>query len=94
MANAINDGMNKPDQSASLNGQAMDFGSSKGSGNSLAIVFTQTFTAAPNVIVMPTVGSTAVGGYASISDVGTGSFVLTTGSNVEAYWIATGSGSY
>ena len=94
MANEINDGLSKPDQLSSLNNQAVDFGASKGSGNALVIEFTQTFTSAPTVFATPTIGSVAIAGYPILASINAGSFTLTTGSNVNTYWLAIGSGSY
>jgi hypothetical protein len=94
MTNSVNDGLSKPDQLSSVNGQVTDFGQVTGSGNTSVVTFAKTFTAAPEVIVMAQVGSVAVANSAVVSAIGTGSFSIATGSNIATSWIAIGSGNY
>lgn len=108
MGNSLDDGLNKPDQIgspvtlnasgnstfASLNGQAIDFGALTGSGNTSVVVFAKTFTAAPVISCYPSVGSVSVANKSVISAIGTGSFSVAAGSNIENTWTAVGSGSY
>lgn len=94
MVNAINDGLNKPSIIDSVNGQMSDFGSIKGSGNTSVVTFRQSFTAAPVVYCFPAVGSVAVANLSVLSNIGTGSFSVATGSNITNSWFAIGSGTY
>jgi hypothetical protein len=108
MANALQDGLNLPDLVGSpikvntsgnstfksLNGQAIDFGTVTGSGNTSVVVFSKTFSATPTVFCFPTVGSVAVASLSVVSNLNAGSFSVATGSNIANYWIAVGSGSY
>lgn len=108
MANAINDGLNKPGFVGSpitaylsgnstqnnLNGQVVDFGTVMGSGNTSVVVFAKTFTAVPVVTCLPSVGSVGVASLSVLSAIGTGSFSVATGSSISNTWIAIGSGNY
>lgn len=94
MANALNDGLNKPDQIESVNSHVFDFGSFTGSGNTTVVSFNRTFTSAPNVFCFASVGSVAVANQNVLSNIGTGSFSVAAGSNLAQFWIAIGSGTY
>jgi len=108
MANSINDGLSKPDQIGSpvtlyvsgnsvlksVNGLVLDCGTITSSGNTSVVVFSKTFSATPSIWCGPTVGSVAVAVQSVISNIGTGSFSVATGSNIANYWIAVGSGTF
>ena len=108
MANSLSDGLSAPQSlgspstiflsgnstQKSVNGTALDFGTIKGSGNTSVVTFTRTYSAAPAVFTVPTVGSVAVASLSVVSAIGTGSFSVATGSNIENYWFAIGTGTY
>lgn len=90
----MNDGLNKPDQLSSVNGQVIDFGTVTSSGNTSVVVFEKTFTAVPVISCFPSIGSVGVANKSVLSSIGTGSFSVKTGSNIANTWTAIGSGNY
>ena len=108
MANSLNDGLSKPQSlgspatiflsgnttQKSVNGQAIDFGTFTGSGNTSTVSYSRTFSAAPSVFCFPTIGSVAVASYNVVAATTTGSFTCAAGSNLAQFWIAVGTGTY
>lgn len=94
MANALNDGLNKPSIIDSINGYVGDFGTFTGSGNTTVVTFSKTFSATPVVDVWYSLGSLAVASSPVISNLNAGSFSCAAGSNLAFFWTAIGSGTY
>ena len=97
MANAINDGLNKPSIAESVNAHVFDFGIVTGSGNTSVVTYSRSFTSGTNnpvVTVAYQLGSLAVASYPVLSSVNSGSFSIAGGSNLPFVWQAVGSGTY
>jgi hypothetical protein len=74
-----------------VGGQIMDMGTITSSGNTSVVTFAKSFSAAPSVHCIPTVGSVSVANQSVLSNVNAGSFSVATGSNIANSWIAIGS---
>jgi len=108
MVNSLTDGLSEPNSlgspatlyisgnstQKSVNGQALDFGTITSSGNTSVVLFAKTFSAAPKIFCFPAVGSVAEANLSVLSNIGTGSFSVATGSNIANVWFAIGSGNY